>query len=262
MHHQMNILVLNSGSNGNAVFVESKRSGAAVLLDCGISRTQIEKRLQVHGRSATQVRAVCITHEHSDHVRGLPVFIKLYRTPVFLTTKTYHSILKSNEITGHHFIGHHEELTVKDISIHAFPKSHDAADPVFYLIVINGKRFLYVTDLGEANEHVLSLLPTVDALLLESNYDDEMLCKGSYPPELKARIDSNVGHLSNAQALDIVEGHCNGKLRVLILGHVSKNNNTPEIVLHSFQQLLERNTGFSPSLHVASRYTVGEVISV
>jgi phosphoribosyl 1,2-cyclic phosphodiesterase len=258
----VNIIVLNSGSNGNAVYVESPASGAAVLLDCGISRKQIELRLKAHGRYLDSVRAVFVTHEHADHVRGLPVTTKMYRMPTFLTEATWRKMWKHRPHKGHRFIGRRDRVTVEDISVEAYPKNHDAADPVFFVVEISGLRFLYATDLGEHNEDLSRLLGDVDAVLLESNYDEEMLENGSYPPDLKTRIRSSYGHLSNLQAMELVAHHANGRLRTLILGHLSENNNTPEVVGREVEGMLARRGEFRPRIVIASRYDVGDLLSI
>ncbi len=258
----MHVIVLNSGSNGNAVYVESVRSGAAVLLDCGISRKQIEVRLKVHGRYADRVRGVFITHEHGDHVRGVEVFNRMYHVPLYLTEETFRRMWSRAALKGFHFMAHHDSVTLEDITVTAVPKSHDAADPVSFLVTIDGVRFLYSTDHGELGESITALLPTVDALMLESNYDVRMLWEGDYPDDLKARVDSVVGHLSNDQATSYIERHCDGKLRTLILAHVSENNNTPEHVAAAAADMLARTPHLRPTVHIASRHTVGDIITV
>ena len=258
----MNIIVLNSGSNGNAVYVESRASGASVLLDCGISRKRIQDRLQVHGRFLENLSAAFITHEHADHARGVSVVTKLFHTPVYLTEGTYRGMQRFGKFKGFRLIENSETVQIEDITVQAFSKPHDAADPVFFLVTIAGKRFLYATDLGESNAEVERLLPEVDALLLESNYDYDMLVGGDYPPFLQERIHGSEGHLSNSQAMQLIEKHCNGSLKLLILGHLSENNNTPEIVQREIGDVLRRKTEFSPRVHVASRYDVGEVLEL
>jgi phosphoribosyl 1,2-cyclic phosphodiesterase len=258
----MNIIVLNSGSNGNAVYVESARSGAAVLLDCGISRRQIELRLKVHGRHPQNLRAVFITHEHADHVRGLPVLTKLYPLSTYLTEPTFRRMYRNRPHKGHRFMENSATVTVEDLTVQAFPKSHDASDPVFFVVTTGEKRFLYVTDLGVHDDAVAGMLSEVDAALVESNYDEDMLETGPYPPDLKDRIRADYGHLSNLQAVDLLRRHANGRLRALILGHLSENNNTPEIVRREIDLLLAERPDFHPAVHIASRYTVGDVISV
>ncbi len=258
----MNIIVLNSGSNGNAVYVESAKSGSAVLLDCGISRKQIEVRLKIHGRFIENIRAVFVTHEHQDHVCGLPVLSKIYYTPIYLTKNTHRQLLYRDSLKLCRYISYEEKIFVDDIIVQAFPKSHNAIHAVFFHVTIDSKQFLYVTDLGSHNHHLIALLPKVDALMLESNYDVDMLWNGSYPEDLKVRIDSDCGHLSNGQAMDLIEKHCDGKLKTLILGHLSENNNTPQVVEKEINEVLTRRKELHPSIHIASRYNVSDVITI
>jgi phosphoribosyl 1,2-cyclic phosphodiesterase len=163
---------------------------------------------------------------------------------------------------GFHFIKTGEAVTLGDIEVRAFAKHHDARDPVYFDVRISGKRFLYVTDLGTHNQELLSMLPEVDALLLESNYDDHMLDTGGYPEHLKARIRSDYGHFSNAQAMQLIRDHCDGRLHTLLLGHLSENNNTPDLVQNEITALLNTRPDFRPRVHIASRYDVSEVLSV
>ncbi|MDT8322864.1 MAG: MBL fold metallo-hydrolase [Bacteroidota bacterium] len=258
----MHIIVLNSGSNGNAVYVESDSSGAGVLLDCGISRRQVEQRLKVHGRFLQHIKGVFITHEHADHVRGLPVLTRQQQVPTYLTEGTFRSMHRNKPYKGHRFIRLGEEVPVEDIRVTAYAKNHDAADPVCFRVSIGEKHFLYVTDLGEDTEEIGALLGGADAALIESNYDVDMLEHGPYPPYLKARIRAAHGHLSNLQAMELLRRHANGRLHTLILGHLSENNNTPECVQKEVDRLLAARSGFRPRVVIASRFTVGEVLSL
>ena len=258
----MKIIILNSGSNGNAVYVESSESGAGILLDCGISRKQIESKLKIHGRFLESINAIFITHEHQDHVRGLYVLSKSHHMPVYGSTQTMHSMWKHDSIKTMKLIHNMESVQVADITVQAFPKNHDAADPVFFVVTIAKKKFLYATDLGTHNEELIQLLPEVDALMLESNYDFDMLMNGIYPPDIKERIHSDHGHLSNVQCMELIERHCHAHLKVLIFGHISENNNTPQIVEREYHSMMERKKNFTPRMHIASRYDVSEIIEV
>jgi phosphoribosyl 1,2-cyclic phosphodiesterase len=258
----MNIIVLNSGSNGNAVYVESPLSGAAVLLDCGISCKQIETRLKIHGRFLQNIQAVFITHEHGDHIRGLTTLQKKRNVPVFLTRPTHLGTWNRAQFQNARIIGNMDTVQVKDLTVHSFPKSHDAADPVFFKVECNGKSFLYITDLGIHNEHVTEHLKHADGILLESNYDVDMLWNGGYPEDLKARVASDVGHLSNEQAIEILLSGTNGKTPTVILGHVSENNNTPELVREGFERAIRESGLNVASYHVASRHDVSDVICI
>lgn len=258
----MNIIVLNSGSNGNAVYVESPVSGAAVLLDCGISCRQIELRLARHDRTPSGIHGIFITHEHADHVRGLPVMTKRNHIPTFLTDATWRRMHRNKPRFRHEFMGNTGTVRVADIEVRAIPKSHDAADPVSFLVTIQDVRFLYATDLGAYGSELTTIFADVDVALIESNYDEDMLTAGPYPPHLKHRIRSAHGHLSNLKAMELIGSHCNGRLRTLILGHLSANNNTPEVVLREFETAFASRSDLPPHVVVASRYDVGELISI
>jgi phosphoribosyl 1,2-cyclic phosphodiesterase len=258
----MHIIVLNSGSNGNAVYVESAASGRGLLLDCGISRRQVEVRLKVHGRTPLNIDGVFVTHEHTDHVRGIPVLTRMYRIPVYLTPATRQGLRAHRPNGKFHCIGLREPVMLADLEVRAFPKSHDARDPVYYSVRCGGKLLLYITDLGTVNDEIGALLADADAVFLESNYDERMLDTGPYPEHLKARIRSGQGHLSNRQAMDLVQRCCNGRTHTLLLGHLSENNNTPEIVRREVDALFARRPDFRPHVHIASRHDVSAVLSV
>jgi phosphoribosyl 1,2-cyclic phosphodiesterase len=261
-HGAMNIIVLNSGSNGNAVYVESRKTGTAVLLDCGISKRQIELRLKVHGRYPDTIRGIFVTHEHADHVRGLRTVQNAYHIPMYITEKTFHGLWNTEGYKKKHFIRNTDTVKIDDITIRAIPKNHDAVDPVSFLVTMDGIVFLYATDLGTDDEHIREALPLAHAVMLESNHDVDMLWNGTYPEHLKARVHSDHGHLSNAQAMRLLEQHTREHLRVVILGHLSGENNTDEVVHRELAALRGRMPGFRAEIHIASRHNVGEVISV
>ncbi len=258
----MRILSLRSGSNGNAIYVESTTTGASVLLDCGISRLRIEQSLKINGRSLANVGGVFVTHEHGDHVAGLPVVTRRFGTPVHITRPTFQACWEHRSIRGAHFIANDAVTEVEDIVIRAFPKSHDAVDPVFFTVECDGQRFLYATDLGIQDRALLEQLNQSDAALLEFNYDHGMLMNGDYPPHLKARVDSNRGHLSNSQACDILAEACDGRLRLLMPGHISDHNNTHDHVLTAIRALLQRSSTLRPDVVIASRYELGDMVEV
>ena len=153
-------------------------------------------------------------------------------------------------------------MVVGDLRVRAFPKSHDACDPVCFEVEAAGRRFLYVTDLGVPSPELIAALPEAHGVMLESNYDEDMLRNGGYPEHLQARIRSNYGHLSNAQAMALLREHTNGALRTLVLGHLSENNNTPDIVRREVDALLRERSTFRPLVHIASRHDVSEVLHV
>lgn len=226
------IASLNSGSNGNCYYVGNGTE--AVLVDAGISCRETEKRMANLGLSMGQVKAVFISHEHADHISGLPVLAKKYRLPVYISPATLrHSRMTLpqelvRDITP-------EPVTLGALRITAFEKLHDAADPSSFIIEGNGIKIGVLTDIGKACKQVVHYFRQCHAVFLESNYDEEMLEQGAYPLRLQNRIRGGRGHLSNAQALELFALHRAPYLSHLLLSHLSQSNNRPELVLDLFQ---------------------------
>jgi phosphoribosyl 1,2-cyclic phosphodiesterase len=225
---------LNSGSNGNCYYVGNQTE--AVLIDAGIACLEIEKRMSRLGLSMQKIKAVLISHEHTDHISGLEVLTKKYQLPVYITNATYqYSGLRLEKNLVRHFLGY-EPITIGNLTITAFPKSHDAADPYSFVVAGNQTRVGIFTDMGFCCNHVIRHFQQCHAAFLESNYDELMLDKGRYPYFLKSRIRGDKGHLSNQQALDLFIAHRPTFMTHLFLSHLSKNNNCPEVVLQMFKQ--------------------------
>jgi phosphoribosyl 1,2-cyclic phosphodiesterase len=216
---------LGSGSGGNATLV--RVDDTLLLVDVGFSAKEIARRMGQLGVSPEQLSAVLISHEHSDHIKGLAVLARKYRVPVWLTSGTYRRLRDTN-FSGVELLHPHGSLRIGDARISVFPVPHDAAEPCQYIIGDGHRRFAVATDMGCVTPHVKEQLSGVQALLLESNYDDEMLRYGPYPPALQSRIAGSYGHLSNAQAATMIESLDHGGLQHLLLGHLSENNNSQE----------------------------------
>ena len=241
------ITSLNSGSNGNCYYIGNNHE--AVLIDAGISCRETEKRMKRLGLSMHIVKAIFVSHEHSDHVTGIPGISKKYQLPVYITADT----LKSSNIPiekhlVHSFNGY-EPITIGALLITAFPKFHDASDPHSFMVSGNNINIGVFTDIGSACAHVTTHFKQCHAAFLESNYCEDMLVNGSYPEFLKKRISGDNGHLSNAQALELFLRHKNKKLNHLILSHLSKNNNSMKLV----GDIFNAHAG-STKIIVASRY--------
>ncbi len=245
----MEFSALASGSSGNCFYVEN--NGNAVLVDAGISAKQIVERLFFLGKNPEKVKAIFITHEHSDHVRGADVFARKFNVPIFATKKTSENCFLCSGYDFINLIKNNEVVNIRGMRIEAFSKSHRASDPVSYNIY-NGKKISIITDVGYACENVVANVNDSDALFLESNHDIDMLENGFYPYYLKKWIKSDEGHLSNKQAALCVLENAHSRLKYLILSHLSKNNNTPKIALLSFNILRERRR-FSPKILVSER---------
>jgi phosphoribosyl 1,2-cyclic phosphodiesterase len=243
----LHIASLNSGSNGNSYFIGNGKD--AVLIDAGISCRETEKRMKRLGLQMSHVKALFITHEHSDHIRGAEGVSKKFNLPVYITEATLRqSRLGINKTLLRSFVPY-ESVSIGDLCVTAFPKQHDAIDPHSFLIEGNGITIGVLTDIGYVCEHVTRNFSQCDAAFLEANYDEEMLEQGRYPAFLKQRISSEKGHLSNIQALELLMTHKHTGLSHVFLSHLSKDNNSPELALQLFQQ----HAG-STTVEIASRY--------
>jgi phosphoribosyl 1,2-cyclic phosphodiesterase len=226
------ITSLNSGSNGNCYYVGNDRE--AILVDAGISCREIEKRMKRLGLSMELIKAVFISHEHSDHIKGLPVLVKKYRLPVYITPLTMRGgRLQLDGQALIHFTAH-EPISIGNLTVTAFPKFHDADDPYSFIVSFNQVVVGVFTDIGTPCKNLVSYFKQCHAAFLEANYDEEMLENGNYPIYLKNRIRGGRGHLSNRQALELFVSHRPQFMSHLLLAHLSKNNNCPDKALASF----------------------------
>ncbi len=216
---------LGSSSGGNATLV--RVDDTLLLIDAGFSAREITRRMALLDVAPEQLAAVLISHEHSDHIKGLAVLARKYRVPVWLTSGTYRRLRDAN-FTGVELLHPHGSFRIGDARISAFPVPHDAAEPCQYIVGDGQRRFAVATDMGCVTPHVHEQLSGVQALLIESNYDSEMLRVGPYPPALQARIAGSYGHLSNEQAAAMIASLDHSGLQHLLLGHLSENNNTRE----------------------------------
>lgn len=253
---------LASGSNGNAFFV--KAGDNAFLVDAGISCRQICLRLEQIGHSPEEIKGVFITHEHSDHVRGLRVLLKRFPMPVYVTEKTFENIYDTGiDEDCLRFIRSEDTVAVDHTTIQSLPKSHDAADPSLFCFYHGKKKISIVTDVGYACDNVIAAVRDADLVFLESNYDETMLREGFYPAYLKKRIASNYGHLSNTNAGALILEHASAHLDSVFLSHLSENNNTPDTALATFASIIkERDDLRHLKVVVTSRHGVSETITI
>ena len=246
---------LNSGSNGNCYYVASQHE--AVLIDAGISCRETERRMARLGLAMQKVKAIFISHEHSDHIKGVEVLASKYCIPVYITAAT----LRSSRLTIDNSLLRdfraYDATTIGDLSITAFPKFHDASEPHSFVVSGHGVNIGVLTDIGVPCSHVAEQFSKCNAAFLEANYDDEMLHNGHYPFHLKRRISGGKGHLSNKQALDLFLKCRSSSLSHIILSHLSKENNCPDLV----QQLFASYAG-STTVTVASRYEETPLFSI
>ena len=222
----MKFASLGSGSKGNATLVEDGHS--SLLIDCGFSVKETERRLSRLGRSAEDLSGILVTHEHGDHIRGVLPLARKYCLPVYMTAGTANT-LKS----PHHklkIIDSHNSFQCASMTVIPVAVPHDAREPVQYL-VNDGRHTLGVlTDLGHISSHVAEQYANCDGLLLEANHDHAMVSNGPYHPRLKQRVGGDWGHLSNTQSRELLEHVALGRLQHLVLAHISEQNNHPEKV--------------------------------
>jgi len=249
------IASLNSGSNGNCYYVGNQQE--AVLVDAGISCREIEKRMSRLGLSLKKVRAVFISHEHSDHIRGVAALSRKYQLPVYITFPT---LAYSGLVLDSHLVvpfKHQEAVAIGDLTIIPFLKHHDATDPHSFVVSCNNINVGVFTDLGIVCEELTRHFRKCHAAFLEANYDEAMLENGRYPYHLKRRIRGGKGHLSNSQALKLFIDHRANCLTHLLLSHLSRDNNSPELVHQLFS-----NHAVKTKVVVASRYEESEVYHI
>ena len=249
------ITSLNSGSNGNCYYVGNDTE--AVLVDVGISCKEVEKRMERLNLSLQRVKALFISHEHGDHIKGLQVLSKKYQLPIYITTRTLnnsHLLLEESLIQN---FKSYDRIAIGNLVVIPFPKRHDAHDPFSFIVEGNGVKVGVLTDIGSVCDHVIENFKQCHAAFLEANYDDMMLENGHYPYYLKDRIRGNNGHLSNKQALDLFVNHKHKEMSHVILSHLSKDNNCPILVKDLF-------TKHANDTHVtvASRLQESEVFHI
>ena len=241
------ITSLNSGSNGNCYYIGNREE--AIIVDAGLSCRETEKRMKRLGLDITKIKAVFVSHEHADHVFGLPVLSKKYQLPVYITERTrMYSGLNLQPHLVHPF-NSYDPVAIGSIIIHAFPKDHDAADPHSFIVSSEGVKVGIFTDIGNACNNVTDGFSQCNAVFLESNYDEAMLMNGRYPYYLKQRIRGGKGHLSNKQAFELFTGCRSPYMSHLLLSHLSRENNTHDIVNGIFQPHSNDTT-----IVIASRY--------
>lgn len=241
------ITSLNSGSNGNCYYIGNDEE--AIFVDAGISCRETEKRMYRLGLSMQKVKAIFVSHEHSDHIAGIPVLARKYRLPVYITAGTLqHGRLPLASELVFPFQAY-EAVRIGNLSVTAFPKWHDAFDPHSFVVSSETVRVGVFTDIGKPCAHVINHFQHCHAAFLETNYDEDMLMNGRYPAVLKNRIRGGKGHLSNTQALELFTRHRPSFMSHLLLSHLSKDNNNPQLV----KDLFDRHT-HNTSIVVASRF--------
>ncbi|WP_430809321.1 MULTISPECIES: MBL fold metallo-hydrolase [unclassified Carboxylicivirga] len=249
------VCAIASGSNGNCYYIGNEKE--AILVDAGISRRQILKRMREMRLDIAKVKAVFISHEHSDHIKGLRVLCDMHGIDAYLTRDTLQKAHRNYHPETAQVFEAGDVLCVGPFTVHTFGKQHDAIDPTSFRVEIEGQSIGVMTDIGCACDAVKSHLAACDHVFLESNYDERLLEEGPYPYYLKQRVKSDHGHLSNRQAVELVEQLKPGKLKTLFLSHISADNNRVEIAMKAFEHLSNRYR-----ILPTNRYAPSEVLII
>lgn len=234
----MRFSVLASGSRANCTYVEA--AGKRFLIDCGLSGKQVALRLAKNGIDASTLDAIIVTHEHGDHIHGVSVLSRRYKLPVYVNEAAKAKITK---VFAFESFETGIDFSIGDVQLHPFSIVHDAVDPVGFTIEAEGLKLSHFTDLGRVTPLVKQALEGSHAIVLEANHDKELLQICDYPWELKQRIASSHGHLSNCAAADCLYEAHHAELGQVVLGHLSENSNTQELALDTVLRRV-RSIGF------------------
>jgi phosphoribosyl 1,2-cyclic phosphodiesterase len=254
----MRLISLQSGSNGNCVYVEA--DGVKLLFDAGISGVQVKERLAQHSRDVAAVDAVLISHDHVDHSRSMGILNRKFRLPIYATAETYRAAnrYRLGEIDDLRHFRSGETLRFGNVVVETIPTPHDAEDGVVFVVDDGERRLGILTDLGHVFNGLGDVIASLDAVLLESNFDPEMLANGPYPAWLKQRVAGPAGHISNIEAAELLLASASKRMKWACLGHLSHDNNTPKLALVTHRKIL----GDRLPVCVATRYEASGVMEV
>ncbi len=260
-----NFCSLYSGSSGNCLFIETENT--KLLIDAGVSLKKIEEGLDKVNVEPSSLNGILVTHEHSDHIKSLGNLSKKFDIPVFANQKTFDAMPKQVEKISDkniHKFNVNEKFCINDIEINPFSIYHDAADPCGFNFFSQNKKISIATDIGHMDKAILEKLENSVFLLLEANYDPEVLKYTKYPFVLKQRIAGPNGHLPNEMAGKVINYLSNSGLKTAMLGHLSKESNFPALAYQTvIDELISNNTDISKfNLSVASRDQVGDIINI
>jgi len=252
---------LYSGSSGNCSLVETENT--KILVDAGVTSKKIREGLETIGKSINQIDAVIITHEHSDHVKGLQVLCKNNNIPIYANSHTFSMMKQVIPEEQKKYFNTNEYFEIKDLRIYPFSIPHDAADPCGFSIYHDKNKISIATDIGHMENKIIDNLAGSDYILLESNYEPNMLKCSRYPYQLKRRILGENGHLSNEDAANTISTLVKLGVSNFSLGHLSEENNLPELAYQTVMEEIMRNT-YSDKLrlNVCDRYKPNDEIDI
>lgn len=253
----MIIIPLQSGSNGNCYYIES--GNTALLIDAGITGAKVQQRLALHGRNLRNVQGILISHDHGDHTRCMGSLHRKFDLPIYVTDATLFQIQKFQKIGELNQVRKFQtgaSIAVGSITVHTIATTHDSIDGVVFVIDDKVHRVGIFSDLGSPFDELRDWLPTLDGVVIESNYDEAMLANGPYPEHLKRRITGLGGHISNRESAFLLKEHASQRLQWACLCHLSDKNNDPNLAIKTHQDIL----GNHLPLHIAWRDQVGDLL--
>ena len=256
----MKICLLASGSKGNAVYIET--GDTRLLIDAGLSGVEIINRLALIGVEASSINGILISHDHTDHTRCAGTLARKLKIPVLVsyrTRKAVEKLLHKCEVTE---FESEYPFTFRDVSIDPFQTTHDAVDPLGFVIDSIEGRYGHATDFGIVTRLVTEKLRRCRAVVIEANHDEEMLINGPYPWHLKQRIRSRHGHISNTESMDLLENLLHEGLQGVFLAHLSEVNNDPKLPQLAAEKLLASQTICNPALFIGTQYHPGRVLCI
>jgi phosphoribosyl 1,2-cyclic phosphodiesterase len=261
----LKFLSLASGSSGNCYYIGTDEFG--ILMDAGISIRTMKKTLKDNGIGLEKIMAVFITHDHADHIKSVGSLGEKYGIPVYATQKVHAGLNESHYVDkklrlSRRIIEKEESVSIKNFKITAFEIPHDASDCVGYMVVYKYHKWVLVTDVGHINDIVGGYIRIANHLVIEANYDREMLLSGNYPKHLKKRISNGYGHLCNSEIAEFLAANFNLHLRNIWLCHLSKENNHPELAYKTIEMEMGKygiRIGKDVNLNVLKRSTPSEL---
>ncbi len=252
------VCLLASGSKGNAVYIAS--GGFAILLDAGLSGIALQRRMAAKGLDPSDLRAIVVSHEHADHINGVGVLSRRFNLPVYISRRTAAAAAgQLGKMAGLNHFRCGRDFDIGPFRLHPFSTSHDACDPAGFTISNGRHKIGLATDLGIATSMIKVHLRGCHLLIIEANHDPDMLIQGPYPWPLKQRIKGRLGHLSNPEAMELIESVFHRRLQHVVLAHLSQTNNTPRMVRQALCQKLHHLTS-RVRFHVAGQDCGTDVI--
>ncbi|MBN1522561.1 MAG: MBL fold metallo-hydrolase [Candidatus Aureabacteria bacterium] len=257
----MKLCVLGSGSEGNSILFQTRK--ACILIDSGFSAAEMEKRLSLAGYRPADIDAIFISHEHIDHIRSVKMLHEKYNISLFANRPTANEVRKifKNNLKFHIFLTN-RPFVFKDIVVEPFSVFHDAMEPVGFSIAYKNIKFSVATDLGFPSSGVKEKMKNSHFVVLESNHDEQMLLKSRRPHGLKKRILSRLGHLSNSSAGNLLQDICHQDLHKVILAHLSRECNSPQLAMETIRNIFTQNQNLSPDIEAACQDTVSEIYTL